>query len=93
VLQGLGATGSDCDPKPVNSLFAVAVNILSIIVGVVSIIVILISSLKFMTSNGDQNKVANAKGTLTYALIGLAVAALAQLLVHLVLYHATSLGQ
>lgn len=90
VLQGLGATGSDCSDQPVNSLFAVAVNILSLIAGALAVIVVIISAVKYMTSGGDQNKVANAKGTLIYAIVGVAVAGLAQLLIHFVLYQTTN---
>lgn len=86
-------TKASCDDSAVSNILATIVNILSIVIGALSVIVIMISAFKYITSGGDQNKVANAKGTLTYALVGLAVAALAQLLVHLVLYHATSLSK
>lgn len=92
VLHGLGATGSDCSGKQVNNLFAVVVNILSIIVGVLSLIVIMVSAMKYLLSGGNESKVANAKGTLIYALVGLAIAGLAQLLIHFVLYQTTHVG-
>jgi uncharacterized membrane protein YuzA (DUF378 family) len=62
------------------------VRILSLIVGVAAVIVIIYAGFKYITSAGEQGRVANAKSTLLYALVGLAVAALAQLLVHFVLY-------
>lgn len=49
--------------------------------GVVAVIVIVISGFKFTTANGDQAKVASAKNTILYAVIGLVVAMLAQAIV------------
>ncbi|MGC1176501.1 MAG: pilin [Candidatus Saccharimonadales bacterium] len=62
-----------------------AVVILSIIVGMAAVIMVIVSGMKYITSGGDSAKVSSAKTTLAYALIGLAVAALAQFLVHFVL--------
>jgi len=85
-----GGTSADCSnlgdqgggvPKVIKAV----VEILSFVVGVVAIIMIVVSGLKFMTSGGDAQKAATAKTTLTYALVGLAVAALAQVLVRFVL--------
>jgi ABC-type Fe3+-siderophore transport system permease subunit len=56
------------------------------VVGGLSISMIVVSGLRFITSGGDSNKVSSAKSALIYALVGIAVAALAQALVHLVLY-------
>ncbi len=86
VLQGIGLTGNNCDDKPVNHVFAVIVRVLSMIVGIVSVIVIILSGFKYITSGGDANRIANAKSTLLYALVGLAVAATAQLMVQFVLF-------
>lgn len=86
VLQGLGQTGSDCSDNQVNTTLKTVVTLLSMIVGIASVMVIIISGFKYITSGGDQNKVSNAKGSLIYALVGLAVAALAQLMIHFVLY-------
>ncbi|HXR49535.1 MAG TPA: TrbC/VirB2 family protein [Verrucomicrobiae bacterium] len=73
----------------IESVFTTIVDILSIVVGVIAIIVIIYSGLKYITSGGDANKVGSAKNTLIYALIGLAIAALAQFLVHFVLFQTT----
>ena len=53
--------------------------------GIAPIIMIFVAGFKYMTSGGDANKVGSAKTTLIYAIIGLALAALAQLLVKTVL--------
>jgi cytochrome bd-type quinol oxidase subunit 2 len=61
------------------------VNILSYFVGVAAVIMIIVAGLKFVTANGDSARVASARNTLTYALIGIAIAALAQVLINFVL--------
>lgn len=58
------------------------VNLLLYIVGVSAVIVIIISGIKYTTSAGDAGQVANAKRTLLYAVVGLAVAMLAYVIVN-----------
>lgn len=89
-LSGLGTSGGDCSGSGVTNFISAIVNILSIVVGIAAIIVIILSGLKYITSGGDSGKIASAKNTLIYALIGLVVAALAQFLVHFVLTASTS---
>lgn len=84
-LGGVCETGSDCSGSGVTNAVSVAVNILSLIVGIAAVVMIILGGLKYVTSGGDSNKVANAKGTITYALIGLVIAVLAQAIVHYVL--------
>lgn len=81
VLQGVGQSGSNCKDDGVNNLIATIVRLLSFFIGVVAVIMIMVGGFKYVTSGGDSNKVGNAKETLTYALIGLLIAALAQVLV------------
>jgi uncharacterized membrane protein YuzA (DUF378 family) len=90
VLKGISQTGSDCSSNGVSNFISTIVSILSYIVGIAAIIVIILSGMKYITSGGDSGKVASAKNTLIYALIGIAIAALAQFLVHFVFTAATS---
>lgn len=76
-----GSTGQSAIGGAVNTV----VNILSYVAGILGIIFIIVSGFRYITSNGDQNRVASAKTTLVYALIGITVAALAQIIVHFVL--------
>lgn len=69
----------------VNSLIGSVINILSVIVGIAAVIMVIISGLKYITSGGDSGGISSAKTTLVYALVGLAIAALAQILVRFVL--------
>lgn len=90
-------SGGDCADDveaegKVNDLIALIINIFSIIVGVVSVIMIIIGGLKYITSSGDSNNVQSAKNTILYAIIGLVIVALAQIIVRFVLSKALSSG-
>lgn len=61
------------------------VNILSVVVGIIAVIMIIWGGLKFVTSSGDSTKITSAKHTVIYAIIGLAVVALSQVIVRFVL--------
>ena len=54
-------------------LFANLVYWLMVLSGTVAIFLIIIGGIKFLTSGGDQQKVAGAKNTLTWAIVGLVV--------------------
>lgn len=93
--QGLGAAsgqscGNDSAGSSIRGLLRTVINLLSWIVGVAAIIMVIIGGLKYVTSNGDSNGISSAKSTIMYALIGLAVAALAQVLVRFVLQNVSS---
>lgn len=90
VCQGVKATGGSCDtPAPgetsINSTIKTIIRILSIIVGVVAVIMIIIGGFLYVTSGGDPQKTANAKNTLLFAVIGIVIVALAQVLVNFVI--------
>ena len=87
VCNGIGLTGSNCGDSgaAVSNAITAAINLLSIVVGLIAIIMIVIAGLKFITSSGDTSKVAGAKNTLIYALIGLVIVSLSQVIVHFVL--------
>lgn len=78
------SSGTDPSDK-VNSLIGTVINIFSIVVGVVSVIMIIIGGLKYITSGGDSANVTGAKNTILYALVGLVIVALAQIIVRFVL--------
>jgi hypothetical protein len=86
-----------CDPQTageasgtrVNNIIATVINLFSLVVGVVSVIMIIIGGLKYITSGGDSGNVTGAKNTILYAVIGLVVVALAQVIVKFVLGRAT----
>lgn len=73
----------------VDDIIRLVINIFSLIVGVISVIMIIIGGLKYITSGGDSGNVSGAKNTILYAIIGLVVVALAQVIVRFVLEKAT----
>ena len=85
--KGLELTGGDCSTGgvEVNEVITSVIKILSILVGVVSVIMIIIGGFKYVISSGDANNTKSAKDTILYALIGLVIAVLAQVIVAFVL--------
>ena len=91
ICQGVGTVGNTAgcaevkDAPTVNTVLNTVVNLLSLFVGIIAVIMIIVSGLRYITSGGDPGKVSSAKSALIYALIGLAIAALSQVLVKYVL--------
>ncbi len=77
-------TGAEAETS-VNEIITTVINIFSLVVGVVSVIMIIIGGLKYITSGGDSGNVSGAKNTILYAIIGLVIVALAQVIVRFVL--------
>jgi hypothetical protein len=73
-----------------NHILTVVINIFSVIVGVVAVIMIIIGGFRYITSGGSTERVTGAKNTILYAIIGLVIVALAQIIVKFVLNKATS---
>ncbi len=100
VCAGIGQTSSDsaaADPcsEPTGSgsvqgAIKLAVNVLSWVVGVTATIVVVFGGFRYVTSGGDSAKVGSAKNTILYAVIGLVVVAMAQVIVRFTLNKATS---
>lgn len=76
--------GSDSSTTLTNTLTTV-INIFSLIVGAAAVIMIIVNGLRFITSQGDTSAVASARSGIIYALVGLGVVALSQVIVHFVL--------
>lgn len=81
-----GAGGSPSVPQLISDV----VNVFSIVIGIVAVIMILVTGFKYITSNGDAGKITSAKNTLIYAVVGLVIVALAQVIVHFVVNTASS---
>jgi len=73
----------------INNTLDNVINIFSVIVGIVAVVMIIVGGFKYITSSGDSSKVSSAKNTILYAIIGLVVVALAQIIVRFVLSNAT----
>ena len=81
--------GSDATTS-INNLVHTIVNLLSAIVGIVAVIMIIVGGLRYITSGGNDASVTGAKNTILYAIVGLVVVALAQLIVRFTLSKVTS---
>jgi len=90
VCEGLGSLDSNtgCDTgaeNKVTSAARTAINILSLIIGIASVIVIVVAGFRFIVSGGDSTQVQGARNSILYAVIGLVIAVMAQVIVAFVL--------
>lgn len=81
-------TSSDSTAK-INNLVHSIINLLSAIVGVVAVVMIIVGGLRYITSGGNDASVTGAKNTILYAIIGLVIVAVAQIIVRIVLTKVT----
>ncbi|MEX2006682.1 MAG: pilin [Candidatus Saccharimonadales bacterium] len=88
--QGAGGGDPSEATTSVNSTIAGIVNILTVIVGIVAVVMIIVAGFRYITSGGASDKVKSAKDTLIYAIIGLIVVVLAQVIARFVLTETTS---
>lgn len=92
VCEGVALTGSDCTTSAgpsVESSVATVINIFSFFVGIAAVIMIIIGGFKYIIASGDSSNIKSAKDTILYALIGLGVVALAQVIVKFVIHNVT----
>ena len=86
VIRGIGATGQTGEgaESTVETVIREALGILSIIIGIAGVLFVLIGGFKYITAGGDSSQISSATRTILYALAGLVVAALAQVIVNFV---------
>lgn len=68
------------------------IRIFQIVVGIISVAMIIFGGLKYITSGGDSGGIGSAKNTIIYAIIGLVVVALAEVIVQFVLNRVNTVG-
>lgn len=91
--EAIGSSAACDNPSGtpnINSVIENGINIFTIIIGIVAVVMILAAGFKYVTSGGDSNKIASAKNTLVYAVVGLVLVALSQFIVKFVLNKSTS---
>ena len=88
----LSVSGGSCVDTSgnINKIITWVLNIFSIIVGIAAVIMIVVGGLKYTISGGDSTRVSGAKDTILFAIVGLVVVALAQIIVHFVLHNVQS---
>jgi hypothetical protein len=67
-----------------NGIIAKATNVLTFVIGIAAFIVIIIAGFQFVLGVGDPARISNARNTLVYALAGILVAVMAQVIVKFV---------
>ena len=83
ILNSVNST--DPGGPTVDNALAAAITVFTIIVGVVAVFMVILSGYKYITSGGDANKVAQAKSTVIYALIGVALVITSQVILRFVI--------
>lgn len=85
IPKGPNPTGK-CDVSSASNSFEhfirKIVNILSAIIGIVAVVMIMFGGFRYVTSGGNDTSVTSAKNTILYAIIGLVIVAMSQILVH-----------
>lgn len=92
--SGAGGNSASCSPVAnsgtgLDTTIHNIINIMSAAVGIIAVIMLVVGGFRYITSAGNDQSVASAKKTILYALIGLIVAVLAQVIVRFVLKNAT----
>ena len=79
--------GANCgnEGQKANKTLERIINLLTVIVGIVAVVMIIVNGFRFITSGGDANAVAAARNGLIYAIVGLVVVALAQVIVRFII--------
>jgi Type IV secretion system pilin len=89
-LSGDGEDCGDSDATNVDNAIQAGINLFSVVVGIIAVIMIIIGGFKYITSGGDSGKIGSAKSTIIYALVGLVIVALAQVIVRFVIVKTAS---
>jgi len=88
------ASGNSCAPTPnpgqgIQNTIKDVIDILSLAGGALAVIMIIVGGLRYVTSAGNQEGTKAAKNTIIYAVVGLVIIAVAQIIVQFVLNKAT----
>lgn len=90
ICEGLSTNSTnDCNTTTNNSsverIMKLVLNMFSFVIGFAAVIMIIIGGFRYVISAGDGSNTAGAKNTILYAVIGLVVVAIAQIIVRFVL--------
>jgi beta-lactamase regulating signal transducer with metallopeptidase domain len=91
-ISQLGDSSQNCGKgqTDITKLIKSVVTLLSTLIGVAAVIMIIFAGFRYITSGGDSNRVSSAKSTIIYAVIGLVIAVLAQVIVNFAVSVGTS---
>ncbi|MBX4188669.1 pilin [Candidatus Saccharibacteria bacterium] len=88
-----GTTGCTEQDSGLQGTVKTVINVLSVVVGIAAVVMIIIAGFRYITSGGKQESVTGAKNTILYAVVGLVIVALAQVIVRFVLTRTTTATQ
>jgi hypothetical protein len=83
--DGVDCGATNVGDSSIENLAKRIITTFSIIVGAASVIMIIYGGFRYITSGGESGRVGAAKNSLIYAIIGLVIVALAQVIIHFVL--------
>lgn len=91
----LQLSGSDCSStagadSSLHNIITLVINIFSVIVGIIAVIMIIVGGIRFVLSGGDSSATGSARNTVIYAIVGLVIVFVAQILVRFVLNRVNS---
>jgi len=81
LLYAISATDIGAPSVSVDNVPAIAINAMLGIAGSLSVIFVIVGALQYVTSAGDPARLSSAKRTITYAIVGVVISALAFLIV------------
>ncbi len=70
-----------------HGIITIVVNILSLVVGIAAVIGIIVAGTKFLTSASNPEEANKARELVIYAVVGLILATVAQIIIRVVLYN------
>jgi cytochrome bd-type quinol oxidase subunit 2 len=88
-----GSSGACTGTQAADSLSTLVKNILNVfswVVGIVAVIMIIIAGFRYIVSGGESGGVTGAKNAILFAIVGIVIVAIAQIIVQFVLTKATS---
>ncbi len=88
-------SGSGCDHtssgSTLDNTLKLVLNLISAIAGLIAVFAIIVGGLKYVNSGGASDRIDQAKNTILYAVVGIIIVVLAQVIVKFVLNKATGL--
>lgn len=80
------ACGTSCNnTSTVPGLFKSIANVLTFLIGAISVVMVIVGGLRYVLSDGDPKKTGQAKDTILYAAIGVAISIVSYAIVNFVL--------
>lgn len=79
------ASTSASTKSSVDNIINTIINVFSWVVGVVAVLMVMFGGFRYITAAGDATKTKTAKDTILFALIGLVIVALSQVIVKFVI--------